>query len=397
MTKEMPFSQVLEALLDDSIPLHPRYLYRLSDLGPENLAPLAEAWEHVSPRRRQAVMEDLFDLAESDLLLSFEAVCKLALADPSPSVRALAIRVLDQYENPAYLADFLHLADHDPDTGVRAAAASALAAFIYQGEVDEIPPERLHVVEECLLRLVNSQEAPLLRQKALEALGFSSRPELNPLIEAAYRSDDPAWLASALNAMGRSVDARWKKPVLDMLGHLRPTVRAEAASAAGELEIAAARRPLIKMLDDHDTDVRAAAIWALSQIGGEGVRSRLARLLAHTEEDDEVDLIQSALDNLSLTEEGLGFTLLDLDEPDLEDEEALIIEEIPDDDDDDDDEDGGEEEEDVLRKLLGSEEEDEDLQEPLDDEDEEDEEEDDLREFLDDDEEEDDDDEDDLD
>ena len=397
MTKEIPFSKVLEALLDDSTPLHPRYLYRLSDLGSENLAPLAEAWEHVSPRRRQAVMEDLFDLAESDLLLSFEAVCNLALADPNPYVRTQAIRVLNEYENPAYLSNFLRLVEHDPDDDARAAAASALAAFVYQGEVDEIPPERLHTVEECLLGLVNSQEAPLLRQKALEALGFSSRPEVNPLIEAAYHSDDPAWLASALNAMGRAVDARWKKPVLDMLDHLHPAVRAEAASAAGELGIAAARRPLIKMLDDHDADVRAAAIWALSQIGGEGVRSRLERLLAHTEEDDEVDLIQSALDNLSLTEEGLGFTLLDLDEPDLEDEEALIIEEIPDDEEDEDqEEEEEEEEEDVLRKLLGNEEDDEDLPESLDDEDEEDEEEDDLREFLDDDEEEDDD-EDDLD
>jgi len=149
--------------------------------------------------------------------------------------------------------------------------------------------------------------------------------------------------------MGRSADGRWKKHVLAHLDHLRPAVRAEAASAAGELEIAAARRPLIKLLDDHDTDVRLAAIWALSQVGGEGVRERLERLLERSEDDDEIDLIESALDNLALAEESIGFKLFDVEEADLDDEDALIVEE----------DDLGDEEDDDLRIYLEDEDEDE--------------------------------------
>lgn len=364
--EKIPFSEVLEALLDESTPVRPRYLYELSDVSPENLPSLAQAWGQISSRRRQALMEDLFELTESDLVLSFEAVCTLALTDQNAHVRTLAVRMLNEYEDPAYLPDFLRLVDQDPDDSVRAAATSALGVFVYLGEVDELSPGRLQIVEECLLRLVNSQEAPLLRQRALESLGYSSRPDVSTLIDRAYHSEDPAWLASALNAMGRSADSRWNKPVMAKLDHPQPAVRAEAVSAAGELEISSARSSIVKLLEDHDIDVRMAAIWALSQIGGEGVRTRLERRLKQADNDAETDMISAALDNLVINEGDFGFSLIDVDEVDLEDEDDLVIEEIPEDDIDDDDDDEDEDEDEDYEGFWDDEEdefddEDEDL------------------------------------
>jgi hypothetical protein len=151
--------------------------------------------------------------------------------------------------------------------------------------------------------------------------GFSSRKEIPSLIETAYLSGDDEWLVTALFTMGRSANSRWSPQVLEMLDHISPTIRAEAATAAGELEISDAVPQLLELLDDSDPEVRSSAIWSLSQIGGEGVRDVLILLLEATEDEDEVDLIEASLDNLSFTEDLNIFTMMDLDELDGEPED----------------------------------------------------------------------------
>jgi HEAT repeat protein len=182
------------------------------------------------------------------------------------------------------------------------------------GEVEDISPKKLWQVEECLLNLISGTDTTLVRRRALEALGYSSRKEVVGLIEKAYTSPDLDWLVSALFAMGRSANSHWKPNVLKMLTHEHPPVRAEAASAAGELEIKAAVPQLLKLLKDDDIDVRMASIWALSQIGGAGVRPALEALLETTEDDDEANQIDNALENLEFTEEMNDLSLLDIPE-----------------------------------------------------------------------------------
>jgi hypothetical protein len=81
---EIPFRQMLDALLDEEIPFNPRYLYRLSDLSSSELSELRAAWEQVSLWRRQALLEDLEILGESDYLLSFDGIGRLGLMDQDP-------------------------------------------------------------------------------------------------------------------------------------------------------------------------------------------------------------------------------------------------------------------------------------------------------------------------
>ena len=316
--KEIPFQTVVDALLDESVPFHPRYLHRLSDLPPADSDLLKKAWPKVSARRRQAVMEDLEELNLADDLLSFEEVGRLALTDSEPAVRRLAIRILGEYELKDLAPTFIKLLEQDPSTEVRAVAATTLGVYVYLGEVEELQPDALHRVEESLLSAYRGDSEILVRRRALEAMGFSSREELPPMIEQAYASNDLDWLVSALFAMGRSADERWNPQVLAMLEHKRPIVRAEAAAAAGELEIAEAGTLLVDLLDDPDPDVRAACIWSLSQIGGEGVAARLQRMLNRTHDDDEVQLLEHALENLAFTEGVQGFSFLDVAEEDDE-------------------------------------------------------------------------------
>ncbi len=52
----------------------------------------------------------------------------------------------------------------------------------------------------------------------------------------------------------------------------------------------------------EDDEVRMAVIWALSKIGGEDVRETLEQLMEETDDEDEAELIEEAIDNLFFTE-----------------------------------------------------------------------------------------------
>ena len=96
--KKIPFQDVLAGLVNDDIPLNPRFLYRLSDLEGQELNELRKTWPKLSDQRKRNLLEDLEVLFEADYLLSFEAVCRLALKDSDPHIRFVAIRSLQEYE-----------------------------------------------------------------------------------------------------------------------------------------------------------------------------------------------------------------------------------------------------------------------------------------------------------
>ena len=320
--KKITFKDLVEALLDENKPFPARYLHHFSDLSTSNQALLQKTWSQVSLRRRQALMEDLEQLGEADDLLSFEEVCRLALHDSDPLVRAGAVRILAEYELVEFIPVFLDIAEHDEEALVRAAAALALGPFVYMGEVDLLNVAVLRNLEDKLLVIAGGKDEASVRMRALESLGFSSSEEVIPLIDAAYRNGNAEWLAAALFAMGRSANADWESKVLPMLDDKRPAVRSEAATAAGRLELKAAVRRLLELLDDSDSQVRLASIWALSEIGGEGVRSALTDMLENTEDEEEVQLLEDALDNLSFNDGSGGFEMLDVGEG--EDDEDLL-------------------------------------------------------------------------
>lgn len=321
---EIPFDHVIQALLDTEKPFLPRFIYRLSDITQLESRSLQDAWPRADLMRRRAVMEDVQSMGEEDTLLDFSALARLALKDSDGYIRQLAVRTLADYEPEELLPDFLYMVEHDADEQVRAACASALGVFVYLGEIEEISQKKLHKTEEILLRVHQGSDTVLVRRRALEALGYSSREEMVPLIERAYTSGEREWLVSALVAMGRSSNKVWNAKVIAMLEDRRADVRAEAAAAAGELGIRSTSRRLFDLLDDAHDEVRAAAIWALTEVGGEGVRARLMAMQEETEDEDEADLIESALENLSFTEDLKNFSILDLDEFDDEDEEDIF-------------------------------------------------------------------------
>jgi HEAT repeat protein len=322
MAQNVDFQTIVAALLDDSRPFPARFLHHFSDITPADLKTVLKAWPQVSPRRKQALLEDLEDLADADTLLSFKDLARALLFDPEATVRAQAILLLWESHDAKLAHIYLDMLNEDESQEVRAAAATALGQFVYLGEVEEIPTELHQEVEAELLAAAESAEFTLVRRRALESLGYSSREEVPALIEAAYHEGHSDWLESALFAMGRSCDERWEKQVLSRLHDPNEDVRVEAIQAAGELELKSARAGLLDLLEDEeDPGGRRPIVWALSKISGEGVRPRLEELLDAEEDDDEQEFLEEALDSLSFTEDLSPFELLDLDPGDEMEEE----------------------------------------------------------------------------
>jgi len=311
---EQPIKMLLEVLLDAEKNLPAGYLYRLSDLNQVDLDELQATWPQIPTWRRIAVMEDVEEIGESDYTLSFEALARFCLGDSEPRVRELSVQTLWDYELPDLIPTFLSMLESDQNAEARAAAATALGKYIYLGEIGDLPPPTLKDIEDKLIEVTNGKDSGMVRRRALEALGFSSREEVKDLILWAYFSGNTDWLTSALFAMGRSANKSWKNLVLEMLSNDNPEIIAEAIHATGELELLEAASTLLEFLDAEDREVRMAAIWALSQTGGEGVQEALETLYEETEDIEEVELLEAALDSLAFTEDMELFALMDFSE-----------------------------------------------------------------------------------
>ncbi len=327
---ELPFQTLIAALLDEDTTFNPQYLYRLSDLEGGDLTLFLETWPSLPVWRRQALMEDLLELGKADDLLSFENIGRKVISDEDPQVRLLAVQILWEFDERDLIPLYLQLLMSDPIAEVRAASASGLGQYVYLGEIDRLPAESLRDIEENLLQVLHHDQDNLVRCRALESLSYSSRSEIAELIEEAFNSSDQELMASALIAMGRSMDSRWEKSILSMLNNTRPTLRAEAARAAGEIEIEDAVSSLIDLTTDSEEEVRTAAIWSLSEIGGERARHSLEKLFHESVDDHEAYLLESALDNIAFTNGMQPFSLLDFPEENEEDEllDMLISQEL---------------------------------------------------------------------
>jgi HEAT repeat protein len=254
------------------------------------------------------------ELGEEPQTLSFVDFCRFTVRDDDARVREFSVRVLAEYQTDDLLPLFGGLLKEAPDVDVRAASASALGYYVYLGELEEIPAKTLDRLVDNLLETNSSGENTLVRRRILESLGFSSREEIPSMIESAYYSGNADWIASALFAMGRNASPQWNSHVLEMLDNDDPEIRREAARAAGELELHESTDRLLELLEDSDQEVRMATIWSLSQIGGDGVQEALELLSEETDDKDEAELIEDALDNLEFTEEMQLFSLIELDE-----------------------------------------------------------------------------------
>jgi HEAT repeat protein len=322
MAKKLSFQDVLAHLSDSPKDIPQTHLKHYSDLDPKSLKLFLEAWQNVLQPRKLTLLEQLLSTMEEDYSVSYDQIGRALLDDPDGEVRVRAIRLLAESDDPNHVVKLIDILLTDAELAPRMETAQVLGEFVLLGELDKLYPNQQREMEDALISVVRSEADSGLRKRALESLSYSSRPEIAALIESAFERTDPAWVASALHAMGHSQDERWTENVVSMLLDEDPHIKSAAVEAAGQLSIENAVPILLQILDDEEEpeDVAAACIWALSQIGGDDARTYLVALLDQTEDEDLVEFLEDALENLEFTEEYNKFELMDL-EDDLDPDE----------------------------------------------------------------------------
>lgn len=318
MAETLTFQNVLDYLLDSKKGIPHNHLQHYSDLDPKSLRLFLDIWHSVKPTRKLLLLDELLAHLDSDTVVSYEEIGRALLDDADEEVRARAIRLLAESDDPKLAAKLTEILLNDTSLAPRMEAAHLLGEFILLGELEAIKEELQRKAEDALISVIRSEDNPTLRKRALEALGYSSRPEIVALIESAFQRADPTWVSSALCAMGRSHDERWNEDVVSRLLDDDTRIRFAAVEAAGELDIEEASPILLQILEDEeeDNDVATAAIWSLSQIGGDEARIYLVNLIEQTEDEDLIEYLEDALENLNFNEELNKFDLLTLDEED---------------------------------------------------------------------------------
>jgi HEAT repeat protein len=326
MTKKLSFQDVLDTLLDSKKSIPQGHLKLYSDLDPKSLQLFLDAWRNVPLNRKHLILNKLKEHFEEDTLVSYEEIGRALLNDPDADVRVHAIELLAESEDPKLVEKILDIFITDLEIAPRMAALHLLGEFLLLGEYEKIDRQLEHEIEDALIAAIRVEGNADLRRRSLEILGFSSREEVPTLIEAAFERIDPAWVATALRAMGHSQDERWHADVLDKLLDEEQLVKVAAIEAAGLLAIQDAVPFLIQILDDEEEeeDAVVASIWSLSQIGGDEARTYLVGLADQTDDEELSDFLEEAIENLDFIEDLNKFDLFSLDD---EDDEAFEEEE----------------------------------------------------------------------
>lgn len=284
----LTLEEVLYRLWREADELPTNELAVFSDLARPEADEVRRVWPQIQVLRRRAVVASIADLYAGYLGLDYSVFLRIAIEDSDAVVRRFAILGLGE-EGAAQdlLGRYVQLLGADEDVEVRAAAAAALGAYILDGELEELDSALAMRAEQALMAvLANRAEEMEVQCRALESIAYSGELGVRQLIEDAYYSPDEARRLSALVAMGRSADTRWRRLARAELTNPDPAMRAQAAYACGELEARSALRDLLRLLDDADQRVRLAAMFALGHIGGPQSR---AALQAIVETGDEVE------------------------------------------------------------------------------------------------------------
>lgn len=298
------FEAALEALARGEA-INANQQVALSDLGPRQAPAFLAAWGRLNEPARLKILSVLADLARANLRLDFNALCRLALRDPAPAVRAAAVRASQEDESDQFLHALLDVLERDPSLGVREAAAEALAPFAYRAEIGQLDEQEASGIQAALLaRAQDEREDPGIRAAALAGLGYFSEPQAQAAVMTAL--SNPALELAAVRGLGRSANQAYVERLVEYSRRPEPELRQEAATALGEIEDQEAVPRLVELIEDPDQRVQQAALRALGQVGGVEAREALV-YVAESSDPAVAQVAQEALKKMESFEQPLGF------------------------------------------------------------------------------------------
>ncbi len=296
MKEKKSFRENLSIIIDEEQELTKQTIKALSNIEPEQQTQFENSWADITTARRQEIATKLVEYTEEDVELDFTTVYMFLLKDKDAEVRGTAIDGLWEDETRDYLRELMPLVDNDPSDDVREKAIIALSRFALLASLGKLPERWVNKIHDCLLAQArNLKNSPRMARRAVEGIGYFPNDEaIKDLIMVAYQTDDNLLKASAVVAMGRSVDTRWIPEVGRELSSPEPMLRYEAARAAGEMGSTELVPLLVGLTRDPDSEVRLAAIWSLGQVGGP-VAERVLKSLSESESEATREAAKEAL------------------------------------------------------------------------------------------------------
>ncbi len=271
-------------------------LAAFSDLDRARVTYVHAHWLDIPDTERHALMLALAELGDESLEYNFNRVYRIALDDPNPVIRQLALVALWEDEGGDLPPAFVRLLRIDPSDDVRAAAADALSIpfdAIADGQSTVLDKDEM--IELFTGIIEDPVESPIVRRRALGAIAaFGADPRISELIRIGLDDEDQAVVAGAVYAMGRTSSAAWLPELIEFMQSEDAELRFESARAAGLLGEVDAVPDLAELVWDPDAEVRAAAIDALGSIGGPAA----IRVLRQVEQDDEFEELENVEDAL---------------------------------------------------------------------------------------------------
>jgi hypothetical protein len=295
----LTLEEVLYNLVREPEEIPANELAVFSDLSRADAGETRRVWALIPLQRRRAIVSSVTELFADNLDLDFGAFLRIAVDDSDPVVQRFAVVGLgEEGASVDLMGRYIQLLKSAQDVDLRAAAAAALGAYILDGELEELDAAMAMRAEQALMAvLTDPQEPAAVQSRALESIAFSGELGVRQLIEDAYYSPDETRRLSALVAMGRSADVRWRRLARAELTNPDSAMRAQAAFACGELEAKSALPDLLQLLLDNDQTVRLAAMFALSHIGGSQAREAL-QAIYESGDDGESYAAEQALEEM---------------------------------------------------------------------------------------------------
>lgn len=104
---ELTFQSVLETLLDPKKDVPQAHLQYYSDLDPKSMRLFLDVWKNVPAKRKTLLLDKLTAYLDEDTIVSFEDIGKALLDDPEAEVRARALGLLGESDDPKLADKFI--------------------------------------------------------------------------------------------------------------------------------------------------------------------------------------------------------------------------------------------------------------------------------------------------
>ncbi|MDP1779460.1 MAG: HEAT repeat domain-containing protein, partial [Anaerolineales bacterium] len=160
MSETITFQSVLDHLLDSKKEIPHSHLQHYSDLDPKSLRLFLDVWPSVKPNRKLLLLEELLSHLNSEVLVSYEEIGMALLNDADGEVRARAIGLLAESNDPELVDTLIDIFLNDADLAPRMESANLL---------DDVVSKLL-------------EEDPRIRLTAAEAAGELSIEEAGPIM-----------------------------------------------------------------------------------------------------------------------------------------------------------------------------------------------------------------------